>query len=412
MLAVQYLENNPDLPPLNPEQAANCLVAAMDRLPMDYLLLGWNVSDPVYEKLGQIAGRTKTQLYHWQPLLCGSPGMDPLPVWRTMNLAGKPIPAIGSQPEFTFLCPNRPPVFEAVLEHLQNAIRHRSYQGVFLDRIRYPSPSTDPAQSLGCFCPDCERAAARDGIDLQSVKSEMENLLKTAEGTRTFIRLCLAPAGGQSDESPRSLLRDFFDFRIRSITRIVRAATDMIHSLGLAVGLDCFSPSLAAMVGQGLSELDTCCDWIKIMTYGHTLAPAGLPFELGQLVGYLMEHGKFREREAMELCSRSAHLPLPQSIKDLEQSGISSEALGNEVRKARASGVRSILAGIELVEAAGVTRLNETQIKADLGAFQTAGCNGLVLSWDLRNIPPRWLDLVSRSMAGRTQSDSLSSTIS
>jgi hypothetical protein len=57
-------------------------------------------------------------------------------------------------------------------------------------------------------------------------------------------------------------------------------------------------------------------------------------------------------------------------------------------------GVRTLLAGIELVELAGVTSLNAEQIAADLRAFQEAGADGLALSWDLWHIPPERLELV------------------
>ena len=73
----------------------------------------------------------------------------------------------------------------------------------------------------------------------------------------------------------------------------------------------------------------------KMMSYGHTMGPAGLPFE-----------------------------PL-----------------------ARLDGVSTLLSGIEFVALEGTTRLGEAQITTDLRAFRSAGAQGLVLSWDLWHIP-------------------------
>ena len=41
-----------------------------------------------------------------------------------------------------------------------------------------------------------------------------------------------------------------------------------------------------------------------------------------------------------------------------------------------------------------VTRLNETQIAADVAAFREAGVDGLAISWDLWEIPLKRLELI------------------
>ncbi len=56
------------------------------------------------------------------------------------------------------------------------------------------------------------------------------------------------------------------------------------------------------------------------------------------------------------------------------------------------------MAGIELVDVEGVTRLDPAQIAADLRAFQEAQPDGLVLCWDLWRIPSERLELVQASL--------------
>jgi hypothetical protein len=105
----------------------------------------------------------------------------------------------------------------------------------------------------------------------------------------------------------------------------------------LTVGLDCFSPALSYLVGQDLAALDAHCDWIKVMTYGHTLAPAGLPLELLGLARWLIGRAaasEASEAEVLVWLAAAAHLSLPLSLVALEAQGLSPAALAGETRRA------------------------------------------------------------------------------
>jgi hypothetical protein len=191
-----------------------------------------------------------------------------------------------------------------------------------------------------------------------------------------------------------STLAALLDFRERTITRFVAQAVEVARKHGMAVGLDTFSPTLCRMVGQNLRTLDPLADWVKIMSYGHTFGPAGLPFELLGLADWLVERHNFREEDALALLAEATGLPLPRHRDTLRRAGLSSTALQREAERAREAGVRVLLAGIELVEIAGVAELDEAQIRADLAAFEAAGVDGLALSWDLWVMPLERLELV------------------
>jgi hypothetical protein len=195
------------------------------------------------------------------------------------------------------------------------------------------------------------------------------------------------------------LLRAFLTFRALSVARLVRAAADLVTSVGLAVGLDCFSPALAWMVGQDLGALASYGQWLKIMSYAHTLGPAGLPFELLGLVQWLVDQHGATEADALAWLARATGMLLPTGSTVLRERGLAPEALAAEVRRARAAGVRVLFAGIELVELESVTRLERGQVQADLQALRGAGVDGLVLSWDLWHIPPDRLELVRATWA-------------
>lgn len=381
--AVQYLE---DASGIAPDDARAKLRAALEQLPIARVLLGWNVPDLLADVCRDETKRAGAQLFRWHLLLAGDGAFVPRPEWRTIGLQGEPAPGFENMPEFTFVCPNRPAVREAVWDHLRQTMKRGGYDGLFLDRIRFPSPAADPTRWLACFCDDCRRAASEVGLDLEPARKRIGRLLANPGRVRSCAQTLLG-SRSESAEPDLALLEAFLDFRERSVSEFVRPAAALIHAEGLAVGLDCFSPSLARMVGQDLSALDACADWIKVMTYGHTLGPAGLPFELLALAGWLIEKQSLGETQVLGWLSQASGLPLPLTRADLRARGLPPAALFAEIKRARAARVRTLLAGIELVEIEGITHLEPAQIEADVRAFREAGADGLVLSWDLRHIP-------------------------
>jgi hypothetical protein len=393
-LAVQYLEDGPGVAAIAPGEARAQLREALERLPIAYVLLGWNLPPVLINACREETSRAGAQLFRWHPLLTGDGTFVPRPEWQTVGLDGERVEGFRGMPEFTFVCPNRPAVREAVLSHLRSALQRGDYAGVFLDRIRYPSPAADLSRQLACFCDDCQRAAWAEGLDLKATHQHIQALLATPERIGPFVRALLDASSAGTSNPDLAALRAFLDFRARSVTRLVQAVADAIHAAGLAVGLDCFSPALAPLVGQDLGALSAHCDWIKIMSYGHALGPASLPFELLDLADWLVDERSVNETQALEWLSLATHLPLPPTRAALAERGLAPEALAAETQRGRAAGVSPLLAGIELVEIKGVAQLDRQQIVADLHAFYNGGADGLVLSWDLWHIPLERLDLV------------------
>lgn len=390
-VAIQYLES--PLPAgLKPAQARACLRTAFEHVPVQAVLIGWGVPDAILQACAEETRQHGASLYRWHSLLSGDGVFLPRLAWRTIGLEGEPVGGFRGLDEFTFVCPNHPEGRAAVLEHLQLALSNPCYQGVFLDRMRYPSPAVDPISDLACFCPHCQLAAAREGLDLEAVRRLARNLAAEPDGCRRLVKSLLGNRSLQ-DEGDLVLLQAFLDFRQRSITRLVQSAAEVARSCGMAVGLDCFSPALTRLVGQDLTALDACCDWIKIMSYGHTLGPAGLPFELLGLCDWLTRKG-VSETSALANLSDAAALLLPARRDLLHSQGLASQAIESEIRHARAAGVRRLWVGVALVDMPQVNPVSDEQITADLDACREAGANGFALAWDLWHIPPQRLDSV------------------
>ncbi len=394
MLAVQFLEPGPEINELSPTKVKECLQDTLALLPVDIVIVGWDLPQKLVDVCAQETSRVGVQLYLWHPLLTGNGGLNPTAQRQVIGMDGKAVEGYRHMPEFTFMCPNNVLVARAVLDRLRKALWNGPYQGVFLDRIRFPSPSVDLSKTLACFCPDCRKVAESEGLDLVALTYRFSRLFESPDLIKPALQRLLAPARTRDAYTDPTMLRRFLDVRARSITRIVASASVIAQEIGIKVGLDCLSPALTTLVGQDLAGLDTCCDWIKIMVYGHTNAPAGLPYELLSLAHWLSGKAKISENEALRWLNETAILPMPVSAGELRENGLDSVALGIEVKRAHDAGVRKVLAGIELVDLEGVTHLSQEQIAKDLRALMDAKADGIVLAWDLWWMPPEWLKVV------------------
>ncbi len=389
MITIQYLEPNAETTAVSPQKACTKLQDAFDRLPIDVVLLGWSLPESVITAVREVTHANQAKLYRWQPLLTGDGTFMPQPAWQTVGVRGERVPGFRGLPEFTFVCPNKTAVRDQIFAHVQSLCRSGIYDGIFLDRMRFPSPAADPGRWLACFCEACQQEAAKVDLDLTAVRHELAQIMSEQGG----FQLMLAALLGKQAAGKTQLQR-FLDFRTATITQFITETAAVIRQEGLAVGLDCFAPSLTPMVGQDLAALSKIGDWVKVMTYAHTRGPAGLPFELLELLQWLMKHGTEAE-VALNWLSDMLQLPLPVSLAELRNPGLSATALQTEILHGKTAVHAPLLAGIELIKLEGVTHLGPTQIKEDLTALKAIQTDGLALSWDLWHMPLSHLELVA-----------------
>ncbi len=318
MITLQYLEPGPHIAEITPQQAAEKLRAALAILPIDALLLGWEIPREIEEICRDVTDHVGTKLYRWHPLLTGDGTIFPKEAWRTRNLGGQLLKGFRGLPEFTFICPNNPAAREAILTHIANLSQSGRYAGIFLDRMRFPSPAADPVNSLACFCAHCHQAAANIGLNLAQVRQTLID---------TNVLDVLGSLFGKN-EPDTEILSAFLRFRQNTIIRFIQEVTALIRSSDLEVGLDCFSPSLTRMVGQNLRALAPLANWTKIMIYGHAFGPATLPFEFTDLVNWLNQQATFDEAQALAKLDQVTGLALPTSAIARHKSGFPSEISG------------------------------------------------------------------------------------
>jgi hypothetical protein len=395
MLTIQYLENKPRISNLNPQQVVEKLRKAGELLPITHVLIGWQVPEKLLDACRKESDRMGATFMRWHPLLTGDGIFKPNPRWQVISLSGQRVKGYQNLQEFTHVCPNNPEAAQANLRHLDQVIKSGTYQGLFLDRVRYPSPTIQLPNSLGCFCVHCKTLASSYGFSLNEVQQLISGMLVDEAGAVNLVR-ALFGRYEHLNSSACDLLTRFFFFRYESITRFTAAVSKELRQAGMEIGLDCFSPCLAYLVGQNLEMLGKSTDWIKIMSYAHTYGPAGIPYELSGLWGTLITTFGLEEKDAMVLLNEVTGLSLPESRALLEKEGISSQALFKEVERGVSATASPVLAGFELVGDKKAAHLSASKMEANLKAIIKANPRGIAISWDLLKITDEKLELFAR----------------
>ena len=393
-VSIQYLESTPARTGITPGEARGRLRDAFGHVDFSEVLLGWDLDPRVIEACAEECARHGAGLYLWQPILSAHASFKVDPSWRVIALDGEPAGRADEKPEFRFVCPNRAAVMEGVLASLTKALEIGCFQGVFLDRIRLPSPSLDLTRNFGCFCNACCEAAEGSGFDLLASRATVREQLRGPEGRREAVWSLLSPHGPRAQVTPDPLER-LMEFRLRSITAFVKTISSSLAARGLKVGLDCFAPTLTHMVGQDLAALASGADWIKVMTYARAFGHASLPFELVAFVDWLVAAGGETETSAVEWLAQATGWPLPGAREVIRAGGLPAWILTEELRRGRSMGAAHLRAGIELLEIPDVSRLDRNQIQTDAAAVHAAQPEGVVLSWDLWHMPAWRLELAA-----------------
>ena len=79
------------------------------------------------------------------------------------------------------------------MKHLDHFLTTYDFDGVFIDKIRFPSMANGLQDVFSCFCPYCIEKAAHSGLDLDEVKSILnKKVWQKAAGNKVDI----PPGGG------------------------------------------------------------------------------------------------------------------------------------------------------------------------------------------------------------------------
>ena len=341
-----------------------------DRHPAKALVCGIGAPEDVYARIVRRARQDGAETYLWLPVfseLDDLAAFEPLVDWQgNAFLSGSGIN------EFRFRCPGSGFNREAFLTDSLIRLRAGEFDGVFLDRIRYPSFQFGLSGVLGCFCPQCVQRYRRMGLDPDAMRAACERI------GRAVRRKESNPMGLRAFDGHRWMFEDpdvqtMLDARCAVLEESMTALCAAYRERGYKIGLDLFTPALAFFAGQDFDRLLPLADFAKPMLYLHTDAPAGLPYELDEAAEYTGEESR---KTIMALSGGTS------------VDGFASAEIGRlKARYGCSSPAIPVYCGMEYNRVAGIAPVGPEEIAHTLRVFRAAGAGGVMPSWSLISAP-------------------------
>ncbi len=379
------------------------LVTAKETLNLDALIIWSDINKKDLDLVREICRDFKIKTYLWYPILADIPGfkvrweqsVETFDGLRGYGKNGRWDKLGKGEEDFLFLCPNDEQNIREIFDQYQNKIKESGFDGVFLDRIRFPSPSDGFEALFSCFCKSCLNKFYNNyGEDLEGYQNQVKTVFKNFKTIDVnYLQTCQS----FSDIIIRDRLKKFYDFRKQNIYQVLKMFADKAKQMGKLVGVDLFAPSLAPLVSQDYQLLAKTCDWIKPMIYCHTSSPAGLPLELYCFIRAILEiNPTLDEGQLIREISRIIGVGLPTQINDLLKNGISEHIICSEMQKIKEFNLPKkvdIYVGLEAVQIPKVCNIDRSILKKYLESFIKIDTKGIILSWNLLKIPDENLKL-------------------
>jgi hypothetical protein len=390
---------------LDPLGMSETVRRVQDAIDLDVLIIGFRESPEIFREFcGSRRPVDDTQL--WYSALSDIEGMDESDL--VVNWRGEPSRGWGGWAErgeveetFRFACPNNPNVRRKTARRLRELLTQYEFAGVFLDKIRFPSPANGLDEILSCFCGHCRDAAKAADLDLDSVIKILSDraidpsVSRAEPGSNETLGWLDALLAGSR------VLTRFLHFRADSVTALVAELADNARGMGRKVSLDLFSPCLAPLVGQDYRLLKQHCDWAKPMTYRLARGPAGLRLEIPTLIEGVANRFNLEEGRIAEWSAR--HAGFDQSmLLETRDRAVPIPFIRAEIDAAvRAFSPVPIYFGLELVRQPGVIDVDPVHVVDMVNAGRAANAAGLVISWDLMHAPADCIQALAKAAQPR-----------
>jgi hypothetical protein len=378
---------------LTTEKVLPALQKALDTVPLDVLIVGWVEIPDLYHALVDKSQRQVNQVFLWYPMLSDFPGMQEDHL--IMDYQGHPshgwgdFVASGEMSEtFRFACPNNPDAVRTSLSHLERLLTNYDFDGVFLDKIRFPSPANGLPEVFSCFCNHCRKAAERRGLDLCEVQRllidiQHQSLPNSSSNYSPF------PGASWMDILLKNypLLQEFIRFRCDSITNVVEKVNALTTRIGKKIALDVYSPALAPLVGQDLPVISKYAEWVKPMIYRFAKGPASLRLEIPMLINEISAYLHKTPEQISSWVEQNTNFT-PFNLDWINQNGISLDWVLNESDSTqKLISPTPVYLGTESVRMPGIIEISPENIEEIIDLSNKIGLNGLALSWDLLHTP-------------------------
>jgi len=342
-----------------------------DSLDIENVIIGWANNKKLYEETKEYLEKRKAKMLLWFPVF------SELGYFRefqpVVDFRGNKISSYKLQEgeNFEFYCPTNKDNLRNVIEIFeQEYFAETGFDGVFLDKIRYPSLSNGMNSVFSCFCPECKKAMADYGIDVDELLHELADMIEDGPEFKLRKQIPIRENSDFTYEFENPVLKKFFDFKNHNICSSVEKLCSHFKEKNLIVGLDVFAGSIAYFVGQDLRKLADHADFIKPMYYRKTNAPAGMQFELNNIFKVFTLMGNstypdFNEKNAFGY---------DRTLKELK----ALKALDGKTR---------IYPGFEVNRIDNVAPVYPDYVSESMKLVEESGMKGAVISWDIMNAP-------------------------
>ena len=159
---------------LDPSRMRQAVERVLEAINLDCLVIGFRESPEAF-RLFCGPNRPVSDVFLWFSALSDFEGMDDSDLvvnWngeRSRGWGGWAEKGAEVEETFRFACPNNPAVRHKALRRLRELMGRYAFTGVFLDKIRFPSPANGIDEVLSCFCDHCRREAKAADLDLDAV---------------------------------------------------------------------------------------------------------------------------------------------------------------------------------------------------------------------------------------------------
>jgi len=378
----------------NKEEFARKLSLAKEKLDLKALMIGAHLNPKDMAYTIELCKNNGISPYLWYPMLA-----DILPSFDASHLRltgyGQSSESFileeqrNSGEDFGFLCPVKAYQDQDYFLLYQNYLESFEFEGVFLDKIRYPSPSNGLSDLLGCQCDMCLKEYSKRSMDPKKLFKELSEIYEHVENIDDLKQIIV---------HNYLEIKRFLDFREDRINKLAFKFIEAARDRHLKVGVDLFSPSLARIVSQDYVQLSKMADWIKPMLYLKTMGPAGLPIELLSLIQIMKkENHLLSESDVMEFIQDNIGLDLPKNGELLKNDGLDIHNFTTEIKKASGKLVNlntNIYPGFEAVVFPPICSMDSETLIGYLKEVRKNELKGFVLSWDISKIPENYFSLV------------------
>jgi len=382
-VTVQIFTGNFDLPikQLDITALKEKLSRIYQKAKIECVMIGWDPTAEISE-LTSYLREHGTEVYLWLPVFSGWDGMPPL-IGADGRTAAQEYSAEKGE-RFDFGCPADPNSVRHIKRIFETHYKSGAYDGIFMDKIRFPSFISGLQPVMTCFCQYCRKLHGLTELQSeqqpeQQSEPQPEPQLQSQKETDAVNPLSITAYNGLRYDTADESKARLFTYKAEAVTTSIAELSEYFRKMGYKVGLDLFAPFLSWFVGQDYGALAPYADFIKPMFYRKTNAPAGIPFELDMYASAVGGAPETKERRKQKL------------LNILNTSAIDIDFINREIADIRKKlGKTKIYAGIEINYNERIAPITSLYIKENITKMK--GIDGFALSWDLNSTPDENLD--------------------